>query len=163
MIVRSCNWGEVQPGGEGEDVILVSRGRRHSARRTVRYLDAGQTNWTRVLVGWDLDDVSGDGEKEDRWNRTAFSRYSRSFEIGRSKSRSTRIRSKQYRMFITVAKLDTRKKRHAVAGDWRVAFSCIERSIERPVVGDVRRIESGAPVPFAIFLRVKIPSSIVGC
>jgi hypothetical protein len=45
-------------------------------------------------------------------------------------------------VFVTVPKLDSWKKRHAVAGDWRVPFSRAQRAIERPVVGDVCGIES---------------------
>src|ERR1700687_5916586 len=66
-------------------------------------------------------------------------------------------------MLVPVPKLDSRKKRHAVAGDSWVPFSRIDRSIERPMVSDVRGIESGALVPFAIRLRVKIRPSVVGC
>jgi hypothetical protein len=117
MIVRSRHRSEVKLAGESEDRVFVSGGLPNPARTTVRDLDAGQTDWTRVFAGRDANNVARHCEKEDRGNRTRLRLYDRSSQVGGSNSRSTGIRSKQERMLVTVPKLDSRKKRHAVAGN----------------------------------------------
>ncbi len=161
MIVGARDGGEMQPVSEDENFLLVSGCLCHSARATIRDLDGCQSDWPRVFIRREPENVARNREKKNRRNWPAIGFDPHSLKVGRGNPGSHRVRPEQYRVFVAVPQLDPWQKRDAVSRDWWVPFSCAERSLERPVVGDVRSIESGVPVPLPVPLCIKSCSPVM--
>ena len=66
-------------------------------------------------------------------------------------------------MLVTIAQLHTRKQSGAFSCQRRVFLCTIERTVERAVIGNVRRAEAGAGVPLTISLGIESAATVVRC
>jgi hypothetical protein len=82
MIVGARDRCEVQLVGEREDFLLVSGCLRHPAWGTIRDLYSRQTHWAGVFAPRNVNEISRDREKKNRWHRTTVGLDQRSFQVG---------------------------------------------------------------------------------